>query len=358
MEQLSDRRTISKKLKHFFSGPIWQGIKAFIDILGLIRSLVILGILGLITGAFVEFGKGILVIIGNGIGTPLGRFSTILFFVLLLGGFLFRHEVRKVKVAIAAGVLLLLSLGGFTASGLIHDNFRMPEDATPKISQLEKQKDALQKELVIAKDTIGQKDNEKGKLTKQVETLQQQNKTYGDAIQQKDREISNIRVQLTDSKNRISLLEKQSQDLQVEVSNLKKISEIPHVRFEYTNKKLFLIDDDKRKELFADYKLYEYSLSKSGKKIAVIGDKGYYYYLIVSNADRDLSNLSVWEVNLPGYDPPKNLKWVSETVLRVNLESKSIIKFDKFLLKGTGTYDITIDEINSLVNVNEFKIGD
>lgn len=163
----------------------------------------------------------------------------------------------------------------------------------------------------------------------------------------------------SDSKNRISLLGKQNQDLQAEVSNPNKTTEIPQVRFEYTNNKLSLIDGEKRKELFTNYKLYEYSLSKSRKKIAVIAaeERWRYYFIIVSNVDRDLFDSSVWEINLAGYGPPKNLKWVSDTVLRVYLESSDTIKFDNILLKGTGTYDITVDEINSLLGIKEFKIG-
>lgn len=403
MERPPDRRTILDRLKDFLSGPIWQGIKAILDILGLVRSLAILGILGLFGGAIAKFWRGILVIIGNAIETPLGRFSTILFFVSLLGVFLFRHEVRKVKVAIAASVLLALSLGGFTASGVIHHNSRIPEDRTLKITQLENQTDALQKELVTARETIYQKDNEKEKLAKQVEMLRQQNKTYRDTIQQKenentlvkqekeklakevetqkqqnktyadtiaqkDKEISNSNKQLSDSLseskklgNKISLLEKENRDFQVEISNLRKTSIPQQVSFEYTNKKLFFNNGDKRTELLTDYSILQFSVSKGRGKIAVIGGKGSSYCVIVFNADRDLTDLSVWDIDYHANTPPKNLKWVSDTVLRIDLisyfQQGAYPKFNNISLEGTGTYDITINEINSLMSIKRVDIG-
>ena len=373
----------------------------------IITVVTILGVLGSIASIIsivMIYGKDILnvfpyiaIIIKNGIGTALGVFSAFLFLVSLFWVVLFRHEVRKVKAA--TDVFLLLGLIGFIVSGLIHVDYRMPEDATPMISELKKEKEALQRELVTSKETIRQKENEnalvkrekeklgkeveiqknqskvygdtiqqkenenalvkqeKEKLAREVETQKQQNKTYGDTIAQKDKEISNLNKQLTDSlsevkklTNKIALLEKENQNFQDEVSNLKKSSIPQQVSFEYVNYKLFLIDGDKRKELLTRYLIHQYSMSKNRKTIAVIGGKGSYYYdFIVFNADRDLSDLSSWEIVNHATTPPKNLKWVSDKVLRIDLIQLSglHLSFHKISLEGTGTYDITINEINS-----------
>lgn len=357
-----------KKLMAILSNPNWLNV--------------IIGIIGLIgIGAIVKFWRGILnifphvaKIIENTIITPLGIFSAILFSLLFLFWiFLFRHEVRKVKVA--TGVLILLSLAGFIVSGLVHVDYRIPEDATPMITELRKEKEALQRELVTTKETIRQKENEnvlvkreKEKLGKEVEIQKNQSKVYGDTIAQKDKEISNLNKQLSDSlseskklANRISLLEKENRDFQVEISSLKKSSILQQVRFEHTNKKLSLIEGDKRKELLTDYSILEYSASKGRKKIAVIGEKASHYCLIVFNADRDLTDLSVWEIEYHANTPPKNLKWVSDTVLRIDLisyfQQGAYPKFNNISLEGTGTYDITINEINSLMTIKRVDIG-
>jgi len=159
------------------------------------------GILGLL----LIFSTGILntfhyiaIFIKNGIATPLGLFSAILSVLSLLGGFLFRHEVRRVKVAIC--VLLFFSLAGFTFSGLIQYNNRIPKDPTPMITEFSKEKEALNRELVSLKDITRQKENtnalinqQKDKMTKEVEIQKQQLRTYAEMIQQKEKEISSLK---------------------------------------------------------------------------------------------------------------------------------------------------------------------
>lgn len=128
-------------------------------ILSHLNWLGITGIIGIFTLMVMLLGRDILtlfpyiaIIIKNGIGTPLGLFSAFLFWVSLFWVLLFRQEVRKVKVA--TGVFLLLGLIGFIVSGLIHVNYRMPEDATPMITELRKEKEALQRELVTSKEGL------------------------------------------------------------------------------------------------------------------------------------------------------------------------------------------------------------
>jgi hypothetical protein len=393
-----------KKLKAFLSDPSWQGIGAIGTILALTVTLVVI-----FRKDIFNIFPYISIIIKKGFGTPLGQFSAILFLISLFWIFLFRHDVSKFK-----GVLLFLGLAGFIVSGLIPINYRMPEDATPMITELRKEKEALQRELVTSKETIQQKENEnalikrekeklgkeveiqknqskaygdtiqqkenenafvkqeKEKLVKEVETQKQQNKTYGDMIAQKDKEISNLNRQLTDLsseakelRSKVSLLEKQYRESQVEISNLKKSTAIPQVRFEYADKKLFLIDGEKRKQILTTYSINEYSKSKNGKKIAAIATKpDHRYYLIVFNADGELSDSSVWEIKDHSLEGPKNLKWVSDTVLRVYLSQRSppsgfavLLQFeDVILFSGTGNYEITIDEFNCLVSINKLKI--
>jgi len=168
-----------------------------------------------------------------------------------------------------------------------------------------------------------------------------------------------LNKQLTELQNKVSILEKENQDSQAEIANLKKCAAIPQVSFEYTNNKLFLIDCDKRREILTPaYSISEFAKSKTGNKIAVILSRAGDYFVMISNADGELSNRSFWNIHgVPSYNPPKNLKWVSDTILRVYLESiGSMLKFDHILLKGTGIYEITIDETNSLVNIKKLNI--
>ena len=102
-------------------------------------------------------------------------------------------------------------------------------------------------------------------------------------------------------------------------------------------------------------------MSKNRKTIAVIGGKGSYsYYLIVFESLTVISSyLSSWEIVNHATTPPKNLKWVSDKVLRIELIQLSglHLSFHNISLEGTGTYDITINEINSLVSIKKADIG-
>lgn len=244
-------------------------------------------------------------------------------------------------------------------------------------AKLGKEVDTINQQNKKYADTIQKKGDENNllkqqneNLAKDIETQKQQNKTHGDVIQKKDKEILDLNGQLSEARNKASLLEKGNRELQTQVSNLKKSTKTPI--FECADNKLFMIDGDDKKELFTEYKIKECSISKTAKKIASIGYKDH-YHLIVFNADRNLSDKSVWHISdHSSSEDPRNLKWVSDTVLRIYLiESVTIqiisgrfvskpsgkLTFENALLKGTGTYEITIDETNSLKSIKKLDIG-
>lgn len=172
--------------------------------------------------------------------------------------------------------------------------------------------------------------------------------------------ISELEVELTDALSRVKDLETEKQELQVKISKLTK-PEKETVSFVLKGKKLFLRDGDKEKELFPDYEIHCFDESKNKKKIAVICKRpteAHTYHIKVFNADRKLSKLSTWEIKGHESEPPSNLKWTSDTVLRVNLfksRQYSYLKVYDFSLIETGTYEITIDDLNSLLSVEKFK---
>ena len=66
--------------------------------------------------------------------------------------------------------------------------------------------------------------------------------------------------------------------------------------------------------------------------------------------------MSDWEINTSGRPTVKNLKWVSDNVLRLYLSSSTEIKIGGITAPGTeGTFEITTDELNTLVKIKRLN---
>jgi hypothetical protein len=203
---------------------------------------------------------------------------------------------------------------------------------------------------------------------KKITMLSRERDKLGDNVQNQKEQLT-LKGKLTDSpaevtksQTRVPTLEQENRQPQVEgkEEDLKNKATSPQVSFQLVGGKLFLLEGDKKREIFTPtYSIVEYSQSKSGKKFATILVQRYNYFITVCNADHDLSYPSLWRIDGPHYSyPPKNLKWVSDTVFRLYLNGEyGILKLDDIVLKGTGNYEFTIDEINSFVGYKKLNIG-
>jgi len=386
-----------EKTKVLLRDPIWQGIGVIVAIFIFLAS-------------FPKSREAVLDIVLKAvrkqIASPLAQYSTILFILCLIGLLIFRHETKRVKAAHI--FLLFFSVAGFTFSFLKPFNYVMPKDSTSISTRQEEEKGALEKRLSASEESIrqkateniflgkenekfktqierqkqqiisytnilSQKDNEnitlkeeRDKLAKDVQNQRQQFKMYSDTIPQKEKEISTLKGQLTDLsaeviklQSRVATLEKENQQLQAQKENLRNTSTPPRVSFELVGGKLFLIEGGKKREILTQaYTIIEYSQSKSGKKFAAMLSQRGDYFMMISNADHDLSYPSLFRFyNVSSYNPPKNLKWISDTVVRLYLWGSGTLQLDDTTLKGTGNYEFTFDEINSLVNYKKLDIG-
>lgn len=361
-------------IRTLLSHHVWTGIGAIATLLALIVAL---------------FGKDALnikryvLIAASVTRSPIGVFSTFIFLVSLIGLFLFRREASKVKVGLF--VFLLLSCGGFTVSML---NQKYNQKDQRQIVELRKEMQIQEKELARVRDIIQQRDNQiveikkvNQTLGKKVETQKKEIDIFKEKVRLKGNEIKEIRKdmskEITDLKtqlafesskskklsNELATAEENVKTLKAGISNLRKMSKTKAITFEYSDNKLFLIYDDMKNEIFADYTIHGFNRSKSKKKIAivVVKKKGGFgtYSIIVFNADSELSDLSIWEIYNHAARTPRNLKWVSDTVLRIYL-TKPITGGDFKLhsidlLEGTGTYQIYVDDFNTIVNVKSLE---
>lgn len=392
-----------EKAKQLLRDPIWQGISVLVALFLYCISVARIrkGFLDIISKAFLLVEKQI--------PSPLAQYSTILFILSLIGLFLFRHETKRVKAVLI--FLLFFAVAGFAFSVLNPFNYPIPKGSILISTGQKQEKVALEEKLLVSEQTIrqktsensflrqeneklkaqieaqkqqinsygnilSQKDNEnttvnqeRDKLGKDLQNQKQQIKMYSDTVLQKDKEISSLKQQLTDSsaeetklQSRVATLEKENRQLQVEKENLKNSAKPLQLSFELVGGKLFLVERDKKREILTPtYSIVEYSQSKSGKKFAAIlftpqGSGN--FYMMVSNADHDLSYRSLWTIyGVVNYYPPKNLKWVSDTMLRLYLYEYSTLKLDDTPLKGTGNYEFNFDEINSFVSYKKLNIG-
>jgi uncharacterized protein (UPF0335 family) len=310
----------------------------------------------------------------NALTRPLGIFSAILVMLSLIGFLFSRKEPLKFKAC--AGTLLIFSFIAFVFAGITQENTQVALELKKGLETWERETGVLKEEIKHKDVKITRLEKEKNNLNTEVKKLGEDDKTYRGIIQKKENEIvrvkkeasrrnADLKNQLKKSlserdqlNNQLSLYKKKMFSLQTEISDLEKISQPPPIDYEFSNNKLFLIAGDEKTQLFAEQKITDFCRSKSKKKAAIIVRmRGNRYRVIIFNTDRNLSDLSDWNISAGGSSLTiKNLKWVSDNVLRLYLSGYYNIEIDNIKVPKTkGIFEITIDEFNTLVKIERFQ---
>lgn len=124
------------------------------------------------------------------------------------------------------------------------------------------------------------------------------------------------------------------------------------------DKSLYLINGGK-KTLLLEGDLIEAALSGNAARVAVIG-YGSLSLRTIHILDVDGSNHKAFRFPCVGVANAQTLAWVNESTVRVFLECRSpdgemTASLEQFPISVSGSYDLTLDKFNSLLNVQLFR---